>query len=232
MGDEKFTFVEHLEELRGRLFKSIICIIIAAGLCYNFVGKIMENIAKPVGKLVFIAPHEAFIANIKIALFGGLFLSSPFVLYHIWRFISVGLSRNEIKQVFIFAPLSFIFFLSGIAFGYIIIVPIGVKFLLGFATEVVSPMISISKYISFVGTLTLAFGVIFQLPIASLFLTKIRLVTPGFLANKRRHAVVLIFIGAAMLTPPDIVTQCLMAVPLLILYEIGIIFSKIVYKPL
>jgi sec-independent protein translocase protein TatC len=190
----------------------------------------MPNLIKPAGKLVFIAPQEAFIANIKIALFGGLFLASPFVTYQIWRFVSAGLKRNEMKYTLIFGPLSFLFFLLGIAFGYFIIVPIGIKFLLGFATELVTPMLTISKYISFVGMLTLAFGVVFQLPVVSLFLTKLGIITPYFLSSKRRYAVVFIFLLAAVLTPPDIITQCLMAVPLLVLYEIGIIFSKIAYK--
>ncbi|MFH1753693.1 MAG: twin-arginine translocase subunit TatC [Candidatus Omnitrophota bacterium] len=231
MADEPRTFTEHLEELRSRLIKSIIFVIIAAGIVYNFIKVIMPNLTKPVGKLVFIAPQEAFITNIKIALFGGLFLASPFVLYQIWRFISAGLERNEVKYALIFGPISFLFFLAGAAFAYFIVVPIGIKFLLGFATEYVTPMISISNYVSFVGALTLAFGAIFQLPLVSLFLTKIGITTPGFLSRKRRHAIVLIFILAAIITPPDIVTQCLMAVPLLVLYEVGIIFSKIAYKP-
>ncbi|MEE8360391.1 MAG: twin-arginine translocase subunit TatC [Candidatus Omnitrophota bacterium] len=231
MADETRTFTEHLDELRSRLIKSVILVIIMAGVVYNFIKVIMPSLIKPVGKLVFIAPQEAFITNVKIALFGGLFLASPFVLYQIWRFISAGLEKNEIKYTLIFGPLSFLFFLIGITFAYLIVVPLGVKFLLGFATEYVTPMISVSKYISFVGALTLAFGVIFQLPLVSLFLTKLGVTTPSFLSKKRKHAIVLIFILAAIITPPDIVTQCLMAVPLLVLYEIGIMFSKMVYKP-
>lgn len=231
MGDKKLTLAEHLEELRTRIIKSVISIIVATCLAYYFVEKIISNLVKPVGNLVFIAPQEAFISNIKIAFLGGLFLSSPIVVYQTWRFISVALQTNEKKYAYIFGPLSFIFFVLGAIFGYIIIVPIGIKFLLGFATDFVSPMITISKYISFVGTLTLAFGVIFQLPLISLFLTKIGIVTPYFLSSKRKHAIVLIFLLAAILTPPDVITQCLMAAPLLVLYELGIIFSKFVYRP-
>lgn len=113
-----------------------------------------------------------------------------------------------------------------------LIVPIGIKFLLGFATDIVVPMITISKYVSFVGSLTLAFGAVFQLPLAILFLTKIGVVTPQFLSNKRKHAVVFIFIAAATLTPPDVITQSLMALPLLLLYELGVIFSKLAYRPI
>lgn len=227
MNEEKLTLVEHLEEARSRIIKSAISIIAASFIVYYFVDKILSHLTGPVGRLVFIAPQEAFISNIKIAFFGGLFLSSPFVLYQIWMFISAGLKKSEKKYALFFYPLSFIFFVVGALFGYFIITPIGIKFLLGFGTNLVIPMISISKYISFVGSLTFAFGVIFEIPIASLFLTKIGIVTPQFLARKRKYAVVFIFILAAVFTPPDVITQCLMAVPLLVLYEIGIIFSRL-----
>lgn len=103
------------------------------------------------------------------------------------------------------------------------------NFLLKFSTDFITPMITISKYISFISTLTIAFGVVFQIPSVSLFLTKIGIITPKFLSQGRKHAIVVIFILAAILTPPDVSTQCLMAIPLLLLYEIGVIFSKIVY---
>lgn len=231
MDDKKLTLTKHLEELRARIIKSIIFVILGSIAAYSFVDIIISSIVKPVGKLVFIAPQEAFIANIKLAFFGGLILSSPFVLYQVWRFIQSGLKKTEIRYVLIFAPLSFIFFILGAGIGYFIIVPIGVKFLLGFATDLVAPMITISKYITFAGSLTLIFGIIFELPLATLFLTKIGMVTPSFLCAKRRHVIVGIFIIAAILTPPDVVTQCLMAVPLIFLYEVGIIFSRLVYKP-
>jgi len=231
MSDNRLTLVEHLEELKVRILKSAVFIIVASCLAYSSVPAILQHLAKPVGRLVFIAPQEALITNIHIAFFGGLFLSSPFTLYQIWQFISVGLSKNERKYILIFAPVSFALFVIGAIFGYFVIVPIGIKFLLGFASDVLMPMISVSKYISFVGLLTLAFGVVFQLPLASLFLTKIGIVTPQFLSRKRRHAIVFMFIAAAIITPPDVVTQCLMAVPLLALYEIGIILSRLAYGP-
>ena len=232
MSEKKFTLAEHLEELRSRILKSIAAIIVISCIFYSFVDKIFPHLVKPVGGVVFIAPQEAFLARVKIAFFGGLFLASPIILYQIWRFISGGLHKNERKYTLLFGPVSFVFFIMGASFGYGIIVPIGIKFLLGFATEFIKPMISISRYISFIGMLTLAFGLVFQLPLISLFLTKIGIVTPQLLSKKRKHAIVCIFILAAMLTPPDVITQSLMAVPLLILYEIGIIFSKLAYKPL
>lgn len=229
--DKRLTIVEHLNELRSRIIKSAIFIIICTAIVYNFIDIILPVIIRPVGRLVFIAPTEAFIVNIKIAFFGGVFLSSPFLLYQIWQFVSMALKESEKKYVLIFGILSFFLFILGLIFGYVVIIPIGMNFLLNFARDYVTPTISISKYISFVGMLTFAFSLVFQLPLVILFLTKIGLVTPMFLSSKRKHAIVGMFILSAILTPPDVITQCLMAVPLLVLYEIGIIFSKCAYRP-
>ncbi|MFC1708629.1 twin-arginine translocase subunit TatC [Candidatus Omnitrophota bacterium] len=231
MPDKKLSLVDHLEELRTRVIKSLIFIAVITCLVYNFANKILFILVQPVGKLVFIAPAEAFITHIKISILGGLFLSSPFVLCQIWQFVASGLELNEKKYVVIFWPLSFVFFVTGSIFCYLVIIPIGIKFLLGFATDFITPMITIDRYISFIGMLIFSFGLIFQLPLISLFLTKIGVVTPRFLSDKRKHAIVIIFILASALTPPDVVTQCLMAVPLILLYEVGIIFSKFAYKP-
>ena len=232
MDEIKATLVEHLDELRSRIIKSAVSIIIGSCFIYNFVDRILKHLSQPVGKLVFIAPQEAFVTNIKISLFGGLFLSAPVLIYQVWKFVSSGLKKNERKYVLLFGPLSFLFFVTGVSFGYFVIAPMGIKFLLGFAADFVVPMITISNYISFVGTLVFAFGVVFQLPLVMLFLTKIGVTTPRFLSDKRKHAIVFIFIAAATLTPPDIVTQCLMAVPLLVLYEIGIMLSKLTHRPI
>ena len=230
--DKPLTLIEHLEELRSRIIKSAIAIVIGASIIYVFVHPILLNLVKPVGRLVFIAPHEAFTTNIKIALFGGLFLSLPFVLYQIWRFVASGLKSSEKRYALVFGLLSFIFFMMGALFGYFVIVPLGIRFLLGFATDFITPMITMARYVSFVGTLTFTFGVIFELPLIILFLTKIGVITPQFLSHKRRHAIVSVFILAAILTPPDVITQAFMALPLLILYELGILFSKIAYRPI
>jgi len=230
MTEKRLTLVEHLEELRGGIIRALVCVIAVSCALYAFVDRILPGLVRPVGRLVFIAPQEALISRIKIAFFGGLFLSVPFVLYQIWKFVSSGLKPAEVRYALIFGPLSAIFFFIGAFFGYFVIVPIGIRFLLGFASEFLTPMISVSKYISFVGVLTLSFGVIFELPLASLFLTKVGIITPGLLSARRKHAAVAMFIAAAVLTPPDIVTQCLMALPLLALYEISILFSKLARK--
>lgn len=230
MPEIKLTFTEHLEELRQRLIRSIASVVIASVLIYAFTDKILIFLSKPAGRLVFIAPAEAFITSIKIAIFGGLYISSPFVLYQVWKFISSGLGIREKRNVLLFSIFSFVLFVLGSCLGYFIIVPIGLKFLMAFGTEDLTPMISVGKYISFVTSLSFAFGLVFQLPLIVLFLTKIGVVTPEFLSSRRKYAIVIIFIVAAIFTPPDIVTQCLMAIPLLALYEISIFLSRIARK--
>lgn len=230
MEDKRATIVEHLNELRNHIGKSLIFLLVCSVIIYSSIDKILLFLSKPVGKLVFIAPQEAFTTNIKIAFFVGLLFSSPFILYQIWKFVSLGLLPKERKYIRIFGPLSFLLFVIGFTFGYLIIVPIGMKFLLGFASEILAPMITISKYISFVFNLSFAFSLVFQLPIVILFLTKIGIVTPAVLKKRRKEAIVLVFIAAAIMTPPDVVTQVLMAIPLILLYELGILFSRLAYK--
>jgi len=226
MSNNKLTLIKHLEEIRNRIIKSIISVIACSVFVYCFIDRLLPFLTKPIGELVFIAPQEAFVTNIQIAFFGGVFLSSPVILYQVWRFVSRGLKANERKYVLIFGPLSFLLFVVGCAFGYFLIVPLGIRFLLSFSTEFITPMISISKYISFLGLLTMVFGLVFQLPLVMLFLTKIGVVNSKFLSQRRREAIVIIFIAASLLTPPDVITQVLMALPLIVLYELGIIFSK------
>jgi len=224
--DYSATFKEHLEELRKRILKSTGIILFIAGITFFVSPEILQIIAKPIGQLVFISPQESFIAHVLISLWCSIFFSSPFIFYQIWQFISKGLTEKEKRMILTYGPISFALFLLGSFFGYFIIVPIGLKFLLGFSSSTLIPMISIHKYVSFVGMLTLNFGIVFELPLGILFLTKANMITPEDLSKKRRHAIVLFFVLAAVFTPPDIVTQSLMALPLVVLYELGIFFSR------
>jgi sec-independent protein translocase protein TatC len=230
--EKKLTLLEHLSELRLRIIKSLLAIIVVSCILYNFVDEIWFYLTKPVGKLIFISPQEAFLVNLKIAFLGGVFFSSPFVLYQAWKFISEGLRPQEKKYALIFGCFSFILFILGVIFGFGVLVPIGMKFLLNFASGIVKPMITMSNYISFITVLTLISGLIFQLPLGMLFATKVGIVNPQILATRRREAIVVIFILAAILTPPDVITQILFALPLIILYEAGLILSRIAYKPI
>lgn len=225
---KKLSFVEHLEELRRRIIWCVIWVIAATCLAYIFVEEILHFLTKPVDRLVFISPHEAFYSYLMVALISGIFLSSPVILYQIWRFVWTGLREKERGYLLGYGILSFILFCIGVGFAYFVALPLGMRFLLGFATNELQPMISISNYISFVGMFLLAFGIVFELPLVVLFLTKVGLVTPESLSKQRRCAVVLVFIIAAILTPPDVFTQILLAVPMLLLFEVSIWLAKLV----
>ena len=180
--------------------------------------------------VVFNAPGEAFSAYMILTLWEGFFITLPFLLYQIWAFAWEALTDKERKYIVLFGPLSFVFFIAGVVFAYFVIVPVAIKFLLSFSSTYVVPMISIKSYISFIGNFLLSFGVVFELPLVLVFLVKIGIATPAFLRQFRRHAIMAILIVSAVLTPPDVVSQLLMAVPLVILYELGVLFSVLAYR--
>ncbi|MBI5415324.1 MAG: twin-arginine translocase subunit TatC [Candidatus Omnitrophica bacterium] len=225
------SFLEHFDELRSRLIKSLIAVAVAACLFYPFVDPVLAFLIRPVGRVVFTSPADAFAARFMLVVWGGVILALPVVLYQFWRFVSAALKEHERKYVSFFAPFSLVLFFAGGAFGYFVMIPVGMKFLLGFATDFMVPMITVQNYLSFVTTLVLAFGVTFELPLVLMFLAKIGIVTPAFLAQKRRHAIVIILIVSAVITPPDAVSQMIMALPLVVLYELGIIVSRFVQRP-
>jgi len=224
------SFFDHLAELRSRVVKCAVIIALTSCVAYSFVDQVLAFFIQPIGHVVFTAPAEAFAVRINLTILVGFIFSLPFVLYHAWQFVAAGLKEHEKKYIIAFGPFSLICFLAGAVFGYFVMVPISMKFFLGFSSPWVIPMITVNHYISFVGSMIMAFGIVFELPLVLLFLTKIGIATPAFLIQKRRHAVVLILIVSAILTPPDVVSQFLMAAPLLILYEIGILVSKITYR--
>ncbi len=229
--EKRLTLIGHLEELRQRLIVCLGAIAISSVLCYRYAKEILNLLTRPLEQLVFISPLELFFVYLKIAVIGGLVLASPIILYQIWRFVSTGLLPEERRHTLIFFPFSLLLFLLGAGFAYFIVIPFGIRFLLSFATEKITPMISVGRYISFAGMLIFASGIVFELPVAVLFLTKLGLVTPRLLRRNWKYAVVLVFIIAAVITPtPDVFTQCLLAIPMLILYEISIWLSYLVWK--
>lgn len=231
MNGKDISLLDHIEELRSRLLKCALCVLFCGGVVFHFNETILGFLARPVGKLVFIEPVEAFTTYIKVAFWGGLFLASPYCIFQIWRFVEAGLEPKEKRFVYVFLPASFLLFVTGVVFGFIVIISVGIRFLLSFGGNFMTPMISISKYVSFVGAMSLAFGVVFQLPLVMLFLTKVGLLRPLAFSSKRRYVIVAIFIASGILTPsPDVFSQLSMAIPLLFLYEIGIVLSKVAYR--
>lgn len=223
---KEMTFLEHLDELRRCLLKSCIFVFLFSLVIWNFSGTIVEWIIKPVGRVVFTDLSEAFSVRLKVSVWGGLFFSSPIIFYQLWKFVSSGIAQNQKKPISLLVPLSVTLFIVGMCFGYFAVIPVGVKFLLGFASENITAMISIGSYVSFVLGISLIFGAVFQMPLVVVFGVKTGFLDRGVLISHRRHAVVIMFIVAGLLTPPDIMSQFLMAVPLLAMYELGIFLSR------
>jgi sec-independent protein translocase protein TatC len=225
--DKPLSPIEHLEELRKRLIVSLIAIFVFSIICWFFSKKIIFFIAKPIERLVFLSPQEPFFAYLKISFICGFFLALPLLVYEIWKFVSIGLTGGERRYFLRYMPLFFIALLTGASFAYFIVLPVGIKFLLRFGTEKITPMISINNYISFFGAFILAFAGIFELPLVSLFLAKLGIITPELLAKKRAYAVIAVLIIAAILTPPDVLTQLFLALPMIVLYEISIWLTRL-----
>jgi sec-independent protein translocase protein TatC len=232
--DEKIPFTSHLDELRKRL---IVCFIaVGAGfvLSYAFKEKLFDILVHPLVQvmkegdtLIFTGLPEAFFTYLKVSFLAGLMIASPVVIYELWMFVAPGLYKNERRMMAPIVALSSLFFVGGALFGYFLVFPWGFRFFLGFATETIRPMPSMREYLGFSAKLLLAFGLVFELPLVITFLAHLGIVSVGFLTKNRKYAVLLIFTAAAILTPPDVVTQIMMAVPLMALYELAIIGARI-----
>jgi sec-independent protein translocase protein TatC len=235
---EKMPLTSHLEELRTRLVRSLIAVAIAFAGTYNFKERLLEILTAPLvsalpkgSHLIYTGLPEAFFNYLKISFFAAIIVAFPYILYQIWKFISPGLYRTERKHVIPFVVSSTFLFVGGVLFAYFIVLPPAFKFFVEFSTDFLKPMLSLREYLSLATKLLLAFGLVFEIPVFIFFLSRLGLVNAKMLAAKRKYAVLIIFIVAAILTPtPDAFTQCLMAVPMMILYEVGIIVSKWGYK--
>ena len=238
MDDEKkIPFTGHLEELRRRLIVCFIAVGIGFVLSYGFKEKLFQILTRPLisvmetgDKLIFTGLPEAFFTYLKVAFLSGIILSTPILFYEFWMFVAPGLYNKEKRLMFPIVFLSTLFFVGGSFFGYFIVFPYGFKFFLGFASETIQPLPSMREYLSFASKLLLAFGVVFELPLVITFLAKLGMVSVSFLKKNRKYALLLFFVGAAILTPPDVVTQVMMALPLMVLYEISIVGARIFGK--
>jgi len=229
--NDKMLFFEHLEDLRTRILVSLAAVAACSAIAYYYLDRILAVITAPVGKLVFISVLEAFSVKLEIAFYCGILLAAPVMIHQIYRFLQPALFPEEKKYFAIGVLSSYALFICGVVFGFYAVVPIGVKILLSYGSDNITPLISFGSYIGFVASLLIGFGCMFQLPVAVAFLTKLGIITPEVLTSKRRHAVIVIFLLAGIITPgPDIFSQVLVAIPTLFLYEISIWVSKYLYK--
>ena len=230
--DDKMPFLEHLGELRTRIVRSLIALMAGTLVALYFSERLVDWLAKPVTalgyELVFTAPAEAFWVQMKVGLILGLFIASPAILWQVWAFIAPGLHGHEKKYAAPFVILGSVMFMAGGAFSLYVVTPSAIKFLLGYARPGLKPMITIENHIDFLLKFTLAFGAVFELPLAITLLSRMGVVTAKMLAKHRKYAILGAFIAGAVLTPtPDMFNQTLMAGPIIILYEIGIVAARI-----
>lgn len=240
------SFVEHFTELRSRLVKSIVYLFIFFIICYFFAENIYRFLVEPYAdavrgdelnrRLIFTALHETFITYLKVAFFTSLFVTSPIILTQIWKFIAPGLYKNEKKALLPYLVATPTLFLMGGLLVYYLVMPLAIKFFLSFETvaEINSLPIQleakVNEYLSLIMRLIFAFGISFQLPVLLSLLARVGFIDSEYLKKRRKYVIVIIFAVAAILTPPDPITQIGMGIPLLILYELSILSVKIIEK--
>lgn len=232
--NREMSFWDHLEELRKRLIWSAIGIVIGTAICAIFADFIVNSFllypavhCKPPFKIQNLKPYGQMVLYMEIIFVAGLIASLPNTLYNVWKFIEPALYPNERKYIGWIVFFSTFFFLIGGAFAYFVLIPNALKFFAVFGSPYIENIIDVQSYFSFITGIILASGIVFELPMLSYFLARLGILSPQFLRKYRRHAVVVILLIAAFITPPDIVSWIMMSVPLYVLYEISIIVVQV-----
>jgi sec-independent protein translocase protein TatC len=234
--DFEMSFLDHIEELRWRIIYALIGILIFTIIAWIFIDPLVEVVLlKPArdanASLQNLRPFGQLFLYVQVAIIVGIVASLPNIFYQLWKFIAPALKKRERKYIVWIVFFSTFCFLTGIAFSYFIMLPLAMKFAAQFGSEAIKNEFSIEEYMSIIISVMLAAGVVFELPMVSFFLTKLGILTPAFMRKYRRHAIVIILVLAAFLTPgADPVSQVILAVPLVLLYEISIFISKLSSK--
>ncbi len=232
LSDTTMSLGDHLEELRARLILILVGLVIGTVICFCFGTRIITFIQRPYTELVpdrplsVLAPADAFVGYMKISLISGLVISSPWVFYQLWMFVAAGLYPNEKRYIHFAVPFSTVLFVTGALFFIYVVAPISLAFFLKFGDIIgVSSIWTFQKYVSFVTVLMLVFGIAFQTPIAIFFLNRTGLVSVAALRGSRKYILLGVFIVAAISTPPDVISQVTLALPLYALFELGILLA-------
>jgi len=244
--EKKSSFVEHLTELRSRLVRSIIYLFLFFIVCYFFAENIYSFLVEPYAaavkdddlnrRMIFTALHETFITYLKVAFFAAMFISSPIILTQIWKFVAPGLYKNEKKALLPYLIATPTLFLLGGILVYYLIMPLAIKFFLSFETSAqlnnlpIQLEAKVNEYLSLIMRLIFAFGISFQLPVLLSLLARVGFIDSKYLKERRKYVIVIIFAVAAILTPPDPITQIGLGIPLLILYELSILSVSLIEK--
>ena len=229
--DGSMTLIAHLTELRSRLIKCLIAVAVGSGVGYYFIDEIMHYLTVPVGKLYYMQPAEAFFTYIKIAVVVGFLLALPVIFYHVWRFFLPALTRAERLVLGIVVPVSVILFFLGLAFSFFLVFPAAIMFFKGFGNEELEALFSVNRYFEFVIMFVLPFGFVFELPLVITILGKLGFISSAFLRKYARIVIFLSFIIAAVISPtPDVFTQSMIALPMIVLYGVGYLIVRFVLR--
>jgi sec-independent protein translocase protein TatC len=235
---DEMPFLDHLEELRWRLLWSLLAVLVATVIGFFIVTRlnVLGLLILPIepfldgSRLKYLSPMEPFFITLKLAVTLGLILASPIVVYQIWAFLSPALLPSEKRTIVPALYFGLLLFLAGVAMAYYVVLPLTLSFSMGFQTEALEQSIVVGEYLSVVTRLLIAFGLVFELPVVITVLAALGLVTPDFLAAKRRHAIAGITIGSSLITPGDVMSTIIMMIPLIFLYEVSIALSRILYR--
>ncbi len=223
----------HIDELRKRLIRSVIAVAIATLIAFIFAKQIFYFLILPAEgiNLIYIEMTEMIGTYMKVCLAAGLVVTMPYITYQGLMFISPALKHNEKKYVYLALPWIGLMFIAGVAFGYFILLPPATKFLITFGSDIATPQIKIGNYIGLVTRLLLAIGLVFEMPVITTFLSRIGVIKPKWLSDRRKIAIIFAFVLAAIITPTfDPINQIMVAIPLVVLYELSILLSRLVYK--
>lgn len=228
--DRRMTIVEHLDELRRRLIVAVVALVVATVIALLFTGRVFDLLKEPLPanvNLIYTAPMEMIATYFKVALYVGIILAMPVLLYEFVSFVAPAMTRREKRYFFALLPGIFVCFAAGIVFGYKLVLPTALPYLLGLFMDIAQPFLRVGEYVSFVSTFLFWLGVCFQTPLVIYLLAKLRVVSPQRLAGMRKFAILFAFVLAALITPtPDPINQTIVAVPIYLLFEIGILLAR------
>ncbi len=230
--DGTMSLTAHLEELRSRIIKSLLAIVFGSCVAYLFLDEITNYLTLPVGKLYYMKPGEAFFTYLKIDIAAGFLIALPIIFYHVWKFFLPALTRSERAVLGVLVPSSVALFFAGLAFSFFLILPVALKFFMGFGkeSENLETLFSFGSYFEFVILFVLPFGVVFELPLVIIVLGKLGILTSEKLGKYRRYVFFFSFVIGALVTSPDVITQIAVAIPVILLYEVGYLVVKYVLR--
>ena len=229
--DGSMSLVAHLTELRSRLIKCLVAVAVGSCVGYYYIEEIMHYITLPAGKLYYMQPSEAFFTYLKVACVAGFLLALPVVFWHVWRFFLPALTHRERAVLGVVVPASVVLFFAGLAFSFFLVLPAGIRFFMGFNSAELEAMFSVNKYFDFVIMFVMPFGFIFELPLVITIMGRMGIITSAFLKKYQRIVIFLSFVAGAVITPtPDVFTQSMIALPIIVLYEVGYFIVRYILR--